>query len=482
LLRTPRIPITPADVADITTGTINVGNKQRRLLIARKGTLPPELYVFANKQAAIDVINQLSDSDATARQIDLQAGRLNPSGKVTLLGTSLRQQLARQIAGDVLDAAVVTQSGAAHTIASRPDAETPVDRMGALEKIGGALKRSFPYAVQAGGDAIRLAVEDFLKPESIAVMIALAAGVALANTNPISGAAVDTTLVVLAWVNGGMKAIEGISAFVLATIDAQSATTEAELDNAAKAYGKALGAMGPDLLNAIVGKFVPKKGGSRSTDKGPSGSASKLVGEKPHVNTGKGGVAKNAALTASARKAALLEKGVPTKTLETLKNDKQLAAFEKALDDIDKLDLSKMKGSGCIFYSGSMHGKPAWQSAQRRAQEKNMNWITEASGGVLDKNRASIPPKAMNFLDVKLSRKMAENASGDISVIGDPRTMNVETGIFYKEELPRLLENEKISATSKAELQQLKQILDAKAKALEAAKAAGKSVPFNSIF
>ncbi|WP_157573144.1 hypothetical protein [Novosphingobium sp. AAP83] len=279
LLRTPRIPLTPADVAQITTGTINVGNEQRRLLIANKGTLPPQVLAFNNSQAAIAVLNQLRDSDATARQIDLQAGRLNPGGKVILSGASFRKHLAQQISAGVLEAAVVDQTAAATAIAARPDAETPPGQMGSFERIGSALKRSLPYAIESGDEAIRLAVEEFLQPESIAVMIAMAAAVALANTNPVTGAAVNTTLVLLGWANGGMKAIKGIGAFVMATIDAQSATTEAELDQAAKAYGKALGAMGPDLLNAIVGKFVPKKGGG-----GSKGGKANVSGTPPQRN------------------------------------------------------------------------------------------------------------------------------------------------------------------------------------------------------
>lgn len=267
LLRAPRLPLTPADVAQITTGAINVGNAQRRLLVARKGALPPEVLLFANNPGAIEVLGRLRDGDETARQIDLQGGRLNPNGKSLLQGAGLRRHLAQQIAGGALDAAVVTQPAAAGAIAARPDAQTPVGRMSSLEKIGAALGRSMPYAIETGGNAIRLAVEDFLRPESIAVMIAIAAGVALANTNPLTGAAVDTTLVLLAWVNGGLKAVNGITDFAMATLDAQDASTEQEIEAAAKAYGKALGAMGPDLLNAIVGRFVPKKGGAGGRNK-----------------------------------------------------------------------------------------------------------------------------------------------------------------------------------------------------------------------
>lgn len=264
LLRTPKMPLSPADLANITSGAVNVGTNQRRLLIARKGGLPAEVLPYFSPAEAVAVLNQLRDNDETARQIDRQAGRLYPDGKAKLQGANLRRFLSQQISLGAMDAAVVTQAATAATLAARPDAETPVGKMGSLDRIGEALKRSTPYAVKAGGDAIKSAVDAFLQPESIAIMIAIAAGVALANTNPLTGAAVNTTLVLLAWANGGLKAVQGIAAFVLATVQAQGARTEAELEAAAKAYGEALGAMGPDLIMAIVGRFVPRKGGGGS--------------------------------------------------------------------------------------------------------------------------------------------------------------------------------------------------------------------------
>lgn len=263
-LRTPHMPLGPADLANITTGAINVGTNQKRLIIARKGMLPPEALQHLNPAEAVAVLRQLREGDETARQLDRQAGRLLPDGMPRLQGAWLRRFLAQQVSQGALDAAVIGQATVAARLAARPDAEPPVGKMGSLERIGEALKRSPPYAAQAGGEAIKAAVEAFLQPENIAIMVALAAGVALANTNPLTGAAVNTTLVLLAWANGGLKAVKGIGAFVLATVQAESANTNAELESAAKAYGEALGTMGPDLLMAIVGRFVPKSAGGGS--------------------------------------------------------------------------------------------------------------------------------------------------------------------------------------------------------------------------
>ncbi|HQS97357.1 MAG TPA: hypothetical protein PK823_12780, partial [Novosphingobium sp.] len=320
LLRTPKMPLSPADLASITTGAVNVGTNQRRLLIARKGGLPPEVLPYFSPAEAVGVLGQLRDSDETARQLDRQAGRLYPDGKAKLQGANLRRFLAQQITQGTLDAAVIGQAAAAARVASRPDAETPVGKMGSLDRIGEALKRSTPYAVKAGGTAIKGAVEAFLQPESIAIMIAIAAGVALANTNPLTGAAVNTTLVLLGWANGGLKAVQGIGAFVLATIQAQNSKTDAELEVAAKAYGEALGAMGPDLLMAIVGRFVPRKGGASSgkvsvakTDRTTTGKA-----KRPPDGTSRATKSKKPVATFGAR-STKTEKGAERPTASVLR-------------------------------------------------------------------------------------------------------------------------------------------------------------------
>lgn len=288
LLRSPRMPIAPADITQVTSGVINVGTGQRRLLIARKGTLPPDVLGFANPGAAIEALGQIRDGDETARQIDGQASRLSPDGRGTLNGKLLRQSLARQIGSGALDAAVITHAPAATAIAARPDAATPISKMSDAEKIGEALKRSLPYAIEAGGEAIRQAVEDMLKPESILIMAGMAVLVAAAHVTPLTGAAVDTTLVLLAWWNGGNEAVEGLGRFAMATLDARDAGDEKELDAAARAYGKALGAMGPKLLSAIVGRFLPKKGGAGSSGGKVSVSGAKTGGGKKATGPSKG--------------------------------------------------------------------------------------------------------------------------------------------------------------------------------------------------
>lgn len=275
LLRDTNMPIEPANITPDTFQIINVGTTTRRLIITRLGALPTDLHGYRDPTGAISVLNNLSDGDTTAVQLNLQAHRLDPIGQPAFTGKTLRLQLAQKIGSGVLDAAVITQAAAAGILASRPDAIRPVSEMTVDERIGEALKRCVPYAIATGGEAVAQAVKNLVQPESIAVIIGLLSAVALANTNPWTGAAVDGGLVLLAWYNGGKTAIEALGAIAIATLDAQQATTEAELEQAARAYGEALGKLAPDLIMKIIGRFVPKKGGK--SDK--SGKAS--VQSKP---------------------------------------------------------------------------------------------------------------------------------------------------------------------------------------------------------
>ena len=276
LLRIPRLPVSPADFRQVASGVINAGTAHQRLLIARVGGLPPEFLAFRNPARAIAVLDQLGNDSTTARQIDLQAGRLSAAGKSAQHGRSLRQNLAWQINAGSLDAAVIAHSPAVAAAKSRPDAPKSIGDMTGNERIGAALQRSLPYAIEAGGEAIRQSIEDMLQPQSILIMIGLAAAVAIANLHPVSGAAVDTTLLLLAWWSGGNEAIGGVTDFAITTLDARDATSERELDEAARAYGRALGRMGPKLLSAIVSRFLKKAGGKSAVTGTPS-SAQKAV-------------------------------------------------------------------------------------------------------------------------------------------------------------------------------------------------------------
>ncbi|HMO67341.1 MAG TPA: hypothetical protein PKE25_01530 [Novosphingobium sp.] len=266
-LRTPRMAVSPADLQGLEGAIINAGNDQRRLLIARRGALPPEFRAFSNGAQTSAVLESLKDGDATARQIDRQASRLSPDGRQMLSGMALRRNLVWQINAGALDAAVINHAPAASAAAARRDAPRAIADMTGNERVAEALQRSYPHAVKAGGEAIRESLEAMFKPEALAVMVGVIAVVAVANLHPISGAAVDTTLVLLAWWNGGKEALDGLGKFAKATIDARNATTEPQIDAAAIAYGAALGMMGPKLLNAMFNRFVPRKSG-RSGDKG----------------------------------------------------------------------------------------------------------------------------------------------------------------------------------------------------------------------
>lgn len=463
LLRTPRIPLTPADVAQITTGAINVGNEQRRLLIANKGTLPPQVLAFNNSQAAIAVLKQLRDSDATARQIDLQAGRLNPGGKVMLSGASLRKYLAQQIGAGVLDAAVVDQPAAATAIAARPDAETPPGQMGSFERIGSALKRSLPYAIESGDEAIRLAVEEFLQPESIAVMIAMAAAVALANTNPVTGADVNTTLVLLGWANGGMKAINGISAFVMATIEAHAATTEAGLDKAAKAYGKALGAMGPDLLNTIVGKFVPKKGGG-----GTKGGKAGVSGAVPQVKNQKRPIADNKTTPPSPQRQPKLALGKPDLTTVLDKyqveyGDRYTIPVDKKFEKFESMSVTEIRIAASLTLQGrASEFKSVRDEAFQRADDAYPQPSDWADGKVNWKNLGHNDAFRHTYWNARMTQVFGENTAQEFATAHENDKDNEdyrEAQDLYNNELGRKIGRENPNATPEELAEKIKQAI-----------------------
>ncbi len=141
--------------------------------------------------------------------------------------------------------------------------------MSSAEKIGEAMSRSCKHL---RGDVLT-AVEAMVEPEALAIMAGVFAAVALAQLNPVSGAAVDTAIVALAWYSAGLAGVLALSDFIDATITATGAASEAELNEAAMSYSKAFVALGAMLLEALMAKFLAKKGG-KSGDKGSGGGGS----------------------------------------------------------------------------------------------------------------------------------------------------------------------------------------------------------------
>lgn len=257
-LRSPRMPISPADLPEDNATLVNVGTGERRLLIAGKGGLPVQVAVYQDGAAAVAVLNALRDEDATARQIDQQAGRLFATVEVASIGKALRQKITAGIASGALDAAVVTHAPVAATLASRPEASTPISQMSDAERIGEALRRSTSHLT----GEIRNAMLEMIAPENLAIMAGVFLAVALAQLNPVTGAAVDGTLMILAWSAARLTGVLALGQFIDATVKAMRATTEKELEAAGETYAKAIVAMGVILVQVVMAKFL-KRGAAK---------------------------------------------------------------------------------------------------------------------------------------------------------------------------------------------------------------------------
>ena len=238
------------------------------LLIASKGQLPPEFNRYRNNRGGAAMLRQVAQNDPAAAAIDNQAARL-PGGTVKrITGLPLRQHLAWAIESGAHDCAILDQRIAISQAAARPDAPRDVMQMSSAEKIGEAMSRSTKHL---RGDVL-VAVEAMVEPEALVIMAGGFAAVALAQLNPVSGAAVDTAIVALAWYSAGLAGVLALSDFIDATITATGAASEAELNEAAKSYSKAFVALGAMLLEAMMAKFLSKKGG-KSGDKGGGGGS-----------------------------------------------------------------------------------------------------------------------------------------------------------------------------------------------------------------
>lgn len=140
---------------------------------------------------------------------------------------------------------------------------------------------------------------------------------------------------------------------------------------------------------------------------------------------------------------------------------KERKAFEKALKEIEEAPMVPRKDKA-VFYSGKVNGGKAWELAEDAAAKGEYDSISTLTENVLNKPeyRKTIPADTMGFLDVMASRKLAQNASGDVTIIGDVSTIR-KSSVFRNIELPKLLNNPKISNRSKKHLLEIKQQLDA---------------------
>jgi len=459
LLRDARVPLSPAEVEQMQHAFANARVQRGQIIVAQAGHLPVQARAFANRDQAMALLAALQDGEEGSVLLDRQAGRLSGVGLGALRGRQLRSGIVAKLRSHVLDGAFIPPGAVADAAGAHPSAGGTVASMGPGDKVAAALQHSLPHL----SGEVQALVAEMVTPANLAIMAGIFVAVALANTNPVTGAAVDSILLGLAWFSAGLTGVYALGDFIDATVSAIKAKNEAELDEAGKTYAKALVGMGSALIQAIMARFLTKKGGTTEEGAGGARGAKAKEPSKPTAEPPKKPAEPAPVPSMAAAKAALAKRGVPSETLATLSSHEEVGAFTETLNNVDAIDWTKLnQKSGNIFYSGMVGDQPAWKVAAEMAKTKNMNWITDVSGGALDKNRGLIPADAMDWLDTQLSKRLAQNVSGDVTFLGDLKTVATDR-IFYKTELPELLKNVNVSPASKAKLLDIKSFLDAKA-------------------
>jgi hypothetical protein len=147
----------------------------------------------------------------------------------------------------VLDARLASTSTAT-TPATTPVAQgKPVSEMSAAEKLGEAIRRSLPMLP----DEVRDKVASLLSPESLATMGVITAAWAASHAFGV-GEVADAVLLVVGAVTLGSEAFHvagDLGSFVSGALGAQ---TEADLDNAAQHFARAISTVGVDTIAAIL--------------------------------------------------------------------------------------------------------------------------------------------------------------------------------------------------------------------------------------
>lgn len=269
--------IEPAQLRNSSSAVVHVPMKNATLLLAPKGKLPPDLARQAVKSQTSVVLRQLDPASPSSRTLDRYAHRLPDSAIKQVSGSQLCHYVAWQVEAGGYDSALLSTPMSRTLAAARPEAPIAVSQMSRTERIAEALSRCRRHEMTP---AIRAAVEQMIEPENLAIMVAVLAAVALAQTNPATGAAVNTTLVAVAWINTGITGVMAIADLIVATGTAITAEHEIDLDAAAKLYASAFVALGASLISALVAKFAPKRAGD------PKKAANNARGSKGAVPSG----------------------------------------------------------------------------------------------------------------------------------------------------------------------------------------------------
>jgi hypothetical protein len=121
------------------------------------------------------------------------------------------------------------------------------------ERVGEAMKRSLPFL----GPQARAEVEGLLTPESLAA-IAAVLGVWVGSHFVGVGEIVDIVLLVVGVAVIGLAVFDGIEELLAFGSGALKATTDAELDTAARHFAKAVSILGVQTVLAVLFRGVPK--------------------------------------------------------------------------------------------------------------------------------------------------------------------------------------------------------------------------------
>jgi hypothetical protein len=274
LLRNALVPLSPAEVEQMQHAFANARVQRGQIIVAQKGALPVPARAFTNPAQVVQLLGAMQDGEEGAVILDRQAGRLSAFGLGALRGRQLRNGIIAKIKAHVLDAAFIPPGSVADAAAAHPSATAGVASMGPGDKVAAALQRSLPHL----SGEVQALVAEMVTPTNLAIMAGIFVAVALANTNPVTGAAVDSILLGVAWFAAGLTGVYALGDFIDATVSAIKAKTETELDEAGRTYAKALVGMGSALIQAIMARFLSKRGGT--TEEGAGGARGKAAPEK----------------------------------------------------------------------------------------------------------------------------------------------------------------------------------------------------------
>lgn len=258
LLRDAAIPLTPAELTYVQSAIANVRMQRGQLIISAKNAMPANLRAYLNPGQVKQSLASMQDFDEGAVLLDRQASILTSVGLGTLRGRALRTGIINKIDHGLLDAAYVPPGPVGDAVNTQLNTGGPVSGMGYADKVGAALQRSQKHL----SGEVAAAVAEMVTPTNLAIMAAVFVAVALANTNPVTGAAMDTILIGIAWWSAGMAGIRAIGHFIEATASALKAQNEAELDAAGQVYARALVGLGSALIQALMARFLTKRGGT----------------------------------------------------------------------------------------------------------------------------------------------------------------------------------------------------------------------------